>query len=299
MPASVINQIVNLHRAQLQGIIELGGVRRVRALYEDARVELEDKLAALRRAGKDQTFSAHHLRMILLQVMDALRSFQADLWPELSRQARDAADLAQRHMVGAIKRMETRYSGLAPVLHVEEAAVFERVYRGVEPTLLHRYHQLVGNYPMITIERVRKNLALGLIQGESTDRMVDRVAASDGIFGREVWRAERIVRTESTYAYGVTNQRCLEETAHEVPRLMKRLVATFDDRTGDDSKQLNGQTVPVDQPFIWMKKTAHGVERVAYMAPPNRPQDRECVVPWRSDYPEPAAHPGPVRPRLP
>jgi hypothetical protein len=299
VPASVINQIVNTHRAQLQGIIELGGVRKVRSLYEQARLELEDKLAHLRAVGQGQTFSAHHLRMILVQVMDGLRGFQADLAPELSKQARHAADLAQHHLTTSIKRMESQYSGMTPSLRIEEAAVFDRVYRGVEPTLLHRYQKLVGNYPMATIERVRKSMALGLIQGENTDRMVDRVAGAGGIFDREKWRAERIVRTECLHAYGVANQRCLEETAQEVPGLMKRLVATFDVRTGKDSIQLNGQAVPVDRPFVWMKQTKAGVERVEYMAPPNRPNDREVVIPWRVGYPEPKAEPGPVHARMP
>ena len=40
MPASVVTQIVNLHRAQLQGVIELGGVRKEcsLALIDDAAV---------------------------------------------------------------------------------------------------------------------------------------------------------------------------------------------------------------------------------------------------------------------
>ena len=299
MPASVVNAIVNLHRAQLQGVIELGGVRRVRAMYEEARAELEAKLAAMRRAGEGMTFGAQHLRIVLLQVNDGLRTFQQDFGPELSRQARVAADLAQRHLVGAIKKMERRYSGVEPVLRIEEAGVFQGVYRGIEPTLLHRHHTLMSAYSMPTIERVRKQLALSMLSNETVDQAVNRVAASGGIFDRERWRAERIVRTESAYSYGQTTQRCMEHTAHEVPGLLKRLVTTFDSRTGKDSVVLNGQTVPVNKPFVWMKKTKAGVERVEYDAPPNRPNDRECVVPWRRDYPEPAAKPGPVTPRMP
>ena len=155
MPASVINQIVNLHRAQLQGIIELGGVRRVRKLYEEARSELEAKLAVLRRAGEGQTFSAQHLRLVLLQVRDGLRDFQADFGPELSKQARMAGDLARHHLVTAIRRLEKRYSGIEPILQVEEAAVFQGIYRGVEPSLLNRHHKLMSAYSLPTIERVR------------------------------------------------------------------------------------------------------------------------------------------------
>ena len=91
----------------------------------------------------------------------------------------------------------------------------------------------------------------------------------------------------------------MEEVSHEVPGMMKRLVTTFDQRTGEDSKQLNGQTVPVNADFVWMKKTKLGIERVTYAAPPNRSNDRETVVPWRADYTAPAAHPGPVTPSMP
>ena len=299
MPASVVNAIVNLHRAQLQGVIELGGVRRVRAMYEEARAELEAKLAAMRRAGEGQTFGAQHLRMVLLQVNDGLRTFQQDFGPELSRQARVAADLAQRHLVGAIKKMERRYSGVEPVLRIEEAGVFERVYKGVEPTLLHRHHTLMSAYSMPTIERVRKQLALSMLSNETVDQAVNRVAASGGIFDKERWRADRIVRTESSMAYSVVNQRCMERTSREIPDLRKRWVETMDNRTGEDSKELQGQTVRVDQQFVWRKKTKHGTEEVRLDGPPNRPNCRALVLPWRAEYPGKQVTSGPVTPKMP
>jgi len=300
VPSSIVAQVINLHRAQLQGVIELGGVRKVSSLYETVRAELEAELAGLRRAGKDQSFTAFHLRQVLLQVRDGLKVFQSGLATQLDNNGLATATLAQRHVVSAIKAFEKRFSGAEPVLRLEEAGVFARVYRGIEPTLLMRYHKLVGNYPMPTIERVRNQLALSMIRGDSVDQTVNRIAAKGGIFDHERYRAERIVRTEGAYAYGVTNQRSLHEVAHEVPGLMKRLVATFDQRTGDDSKQLNGQTVPFDHPFVWMKPVkGGGVERVEYLQPPNRSNDREVSIPWRADYHGAPAHSGPVDPRMP
>ena len=299
MPSSIVARVINLHRAQLQGVIELGGIRKIRSKYETIRAELEAELADLRRGGKGDTFTAYHLRQVLLQVRDGLKVFQSGLATELDNNGLATATLAQRHVVGAIKAFEKRFAGTEPVLRLEEAGVFARVYKGVEPTLLMRHRKLVGNYPMPTLERVRNQLALSMIKGEGVDQAVNRIAAKGGIFDREMWRAERIVRTEGSYAYHHVGQRSMEELSTEVPNLMKRLVATFDARTGDDSKALNGQTVKVNEPFIWLKKTNHGVERVAYMAPPNRPQDRETVVPWRQDYHGAPAHPGPVDPTMP
>lgn len=64
---------------------------------------------------------------------------------------------------------------------------------------------------------------------------------------------------------------------HDRPssRVYKRLAATHDKRTGDDSRLLDGQTVPLDQPFEdwWYGGT--------YDHPPNRLNDREVVTPWR------------------
>lgn len=300
MPSSIVAKVINLHRAQLQGMIELGGIRKVRSLYETVRSELEAELASLRRAGKDQSFTAFHLRQVLLQVRDGLKVFQRGLATELDNNGLATATLAQRHVVGAIKAFERRFAGVEPVLRLEEAGVFARVYKGVEPTLMHRYHKLVGNYPMATLERVRNQLALSMIKGEGVDQSVNRIVAKGGVFDRERWRAERIVRSEGAYSYGVTGQRALGEVAPQVPGLMKKWVETMDARTGDDSKEMNGQTVAWNEPFIWMKRTAHGgVERVEVMHSPNRPNDRSCVVPWRQDYHGAPAHPGPVEPRMP
>jgi len=298
VPASIVQKVVNLHRAQLQGLIELGSIRKMRKVYEDIRAQIEAELASLQRAGKSDTFSAHHARVILLQVRDGLREFQRQFGSQLNHDGEAAAVLAQCHTVNAIKQFERRFTGTEPILRLEEAAVFRGVYRGVEPTLLDRYHKLVGNYPMETIVRVKNQLAVSMLGGQGVDQTVRQIASKGGVFDRERWRAERIVRTESSYAYGQTGQRCLGEVAKEVPQLMKRLVATQDDREGEDSKQLDGQTVPWDKPFVWMKKTKHGVERVEYMAPPNRPNDRETVVPWRQEY-HGAISGTPIDPRMP
>ena len=284
MPASIVTQVVNLHRAQLRGVIELGGVRKVRKLYETVRAEIEAELAGMVRVGQGQTFSAHHLRTVLLQVRDGLHSFQKEFAPELANSGEATALLAQRHVVGAIKKFEKRFAGTEPVLRLEEASVFRGVYKGVEPSLLMRYHKLVGNYPMATVQRVQNQLALSMIKNEGVDQAVRRIASKGGIFDSERYRAERIVRTEGAYSYGVTNQRCLNEVATQVPNLMKRMISTFDGREGEDAQEQHLQTVPVNADFIWHKKTKHGVEIVRYANPPSRPNDRAVVIPWRGDY---------------
>ena len=299
MPASIVNQIVNLHRAQLRGVIDLGGVRKVRGLYEQIRAELEADLATMVRAGQGKSFTAFHMRSVLIQVRDGLKVFQTGLASELSNSGEATALLAQRHVVGAIKAFEKRFAGTEPVLRLEEASVFRSVYRGVEPSLLMRHHKLTANYPMATIQRVQGQLAMSMLRGDGVGDAVRRIAAKGGVFDRERWRAERIVRTEGSYAYGVTNQQCLAEVSHEVPGLMKRMISTFDGREGEDAKEQHLQTVPYDAEFVWHKKTKHGVEIVRYQNPPSRPNDRAVVIPWREDYHAARSHPGAIAPSLP
>lgn len=286
MSLSVVDQILKLHRAQLKGVIELRGVKSVKSLYEQARADVETKLSALKTAGKDQTFTAHHLRQVLVQVRDGLKVFERGLHGSLKQNGKLAATLAQRHTISSVKLLEKKFTGTVPILQVEDAAVFRRVYDDVEPSLLNRYQASISNYGIPTIRKVRDALAQSIIENETVDEAVDRVVdAKRGIFAQERWRAERIVRTEMSYAYGVTNQQTMESVADDVPDLQKKLIATFDDRTGDDSKDLHGQTVPWDQPFLWEKRTKKGgVELVEYMQPPNRPNDREVVIPWRDGW---------------
>lgn len=78
---------------------------------------------------------------------------------------------------------------------------------------------------------------------------------------------------------------------HDRPgsRMYKRLVATHDKRTGKDSLVLDGQTVPLDQPFqdFWYGGT--------YPYPPNRLNDREVVTPWRDLWGAPPRTPARAR----
>lgn len=279
--ASAIAQVVKLHRQQIAAVIELRGVEKMRVLYEKARADIEAQLSFLRRAGKGQTFTAQHLRMVLLQVGDGIRSFQDAMGVHLTREGQLASTLAQRHLIQTVKVCEREFTGLAPALSVDRAAILRGVREDIMPSLLERYEASKELYGLPAIERMKDTMAQSIVQNEAVDTTVNRLVSSEGIFDGERWRAERIVRTELAYTYGATTQATMEQMRdRDLPGMMKRLVATFDERTGEDSEELDGQTVPVDEPFVWEYVTKHGAERVEYMHPPNRPNDREAVVPW-------------------
>lgn len=299
--ASLIRELIDLHRRQLFGVIELRGVGRMRHLYADARGELEGKLRRLVRAGRSDTFTAQHMRMVLAQVADTAKTFEGELVHHMESTGRLAGNLAPRHLVSMVDRMETKFGRMTPVIQAAQAGVVRGVYPGVARTLLDKYKTSAKLYGPQALTEIRGSLAHAIIQGEPVDDAVGRVIESGGIFDRQRWRAERIVRTEMAYTYGVTNQRAMEELKPAVPRMMKRLVATHDNRTGEDSEELDGQTVDIDKPFIWVVKDSRGAPTgkiVPYMQPPNRPNDREVVIPWITTWGSPGEA-GPVTPTEP
>lgn len=302
--ASLIREIVDLHRRQLFGVIEVRGVGRMRKLYSDARGELESKLRRLTRTGRGDTFQAQHLRMVLTQVADTVATFQKDLVHHMDTTGRMAGNLAPRHLVSMVGKMEAKFGEMTPVVQAAQAAVVRGAYPDVARTLLDKYRESAEFYGPETMRAIRTGLAHSIVQEETVDEAVGRVVESDGLFDAQRWRAERIVRTEMSYSYHATNQRGLEQLAPAVPKMMKRLVTTHDDRTGEDSIELDGQTVPVDQPFVWVVKDARGAPTgkvVRYMAPPNRPNDRETVIPWVAGWADPSqvTDLGGVRPSVP
>jgi hypothetical protein len=223
--------------------------------------------------------------MVLVQVRDGVAQFESVLAEHLGQEARGAGLLAHRQVVREIKAGTKAFTGHTPVLRAEQAAVAEGLVAKVKPSLIRHHVSSARRYGPETTRAVEHQMALSLTSGESVSEAVDRV--QDTIAG-ERWRAERIVRTEMSYSFGVTKQASMEALAQELPdRLQKRLVATHDDRTGDDSLQLDGQTVDVGHPFVWHVKNSKGAPTgkvVFYMQPPNRPNDREVVVPWRSSW---------------
>lgn len=297
----LIREIVALHRAQLAGIIEVRGVGRLRGIYASSRTELEDRLASLKRDGKGQTFAAVHLQLVLAQVVEALRNFEAPFREHLHQTGQLAGVVAPRQVAQMIGRVETARGAMTPVIAAEQAAVVRGVYPSVAPTLLQRYRDSAKRYGPQALLSIRDGLSRSLVQGETVDQAVDRLVKAGGTFDGQRWRAERVCRTELSHAAGVTTQRAMEGFRMSMPKLLKRWVETRDDREGDDSKDLDGQTVPVDQPFVWVVKDSKGRPTgkiVRMMQGPNRPNDRSLCIPWQSAWgnPETVAPAGPVKP---
>ena len=97
------------------------------------------------------------------------------------------------------------------------------------------------------------------------------------------WRAQRLVRTEMHNIFNASKILSYSEVKKEyLPDLKKALWHPMDERTADDSLKLRKihPVVSIEQPFVFKWK---GEKRV-FMNPPDRPNDRAVLVPYREKW---------------
>jgi len=143
------------------------------------------------------------------------------------------------------------------------------------------YKASLGRFGAVLLHAAEGAAAATVLLGRPHRAGVDHVAlAMRTAAAAHAWEIQRIAETEASAAYNTAQLEML--LAQDVPgdRMMKRLVTTFDSRTGRDSVLLHGQVRPVREPFF------DSYRGHFYMAPPNRPNDRELMVGHRPAWGE-------------
>lgn len=282
---SFAEKLLEAHFRQLQRVVERQGVRGLRALYGEARKDLEARLLAMSPNAKA---SLAELNAIRAQTSAAIEALGSKLLAHTSGTSRLAAELGARHGVQEFAKLEAHYTGTAPVLDIDRASVFAGMAAEHDRSLLTRHREATQTWTKSQIAAMEKKLAVGSLVGKSQHDMITEVAGAAGMLEDERWKAERIVRTEGLYGHNLVKWDAIKRTEKEIGRkLYKRLIETFDERTGDDSFLIHGQTVRVSKPFVWMRPTrGGGWVRESFMFPPNRPNDRATVIPWDPEWEE-------------
>lgn len=281
---NLAEKVFQAHLEQLSRHVERNGVGGLRKLYAQARGEI---VARLRKFGTgSKQAEAVQLRAMLAQVDAVMENLGKEVAKLLQDTGRASVELGAQHGVDEFRVLAKQFTGTVPIVNVDVPATFGGLVKGVDRSLLRRYRRQAQTWSLRAIDRIEQQLKVATMTGQQMDRVVDEVLGLKGFEG-ERWQAERIVRTEAAYAHGASKQRAMELTQEELGGpLHKRLIETFDDRTGDDSFLLHGQTVPIDKPFRWKAKRGGKWVVIDYMHPPNRPNDRAVVIPWDPTWEE-------------
>jgi hypothetical protein len=153
------------------------------------------------------------------------------------------------------------------------------------------HRESMTKYGARIVTKMESQLGESLIAGESPN---DAVARIETVAKGEWYQAERIVRTETAWAFNATQADGMVDAASELDDLYMRWSEHVDDETGEplddrvaaDSLALHGQVVRPGGEFL-MPGSADVQESLqgrGWPFPTDRPNDRACLAPWRPGW---------------
>lgn len=273
----------------------------------DAHRELSERIRSGITTGSATPTSIADMRGTLAAVEDVLHGVTREIGRAALTLGSDAANGAVGATFDYLQDANQRFLGRA--LPIRESAMFDRATSGTRASILRRLASLDGEqersvddpdadaeippssmlrpggvlsrYSIATVGAFEDVLRVGMLTGKPWgDVREELVTKSPFLQGAPKSWAERIVRTETMGAYNRAGWESIREADDELGDMVKILSAVFDDRTGWDSYQVHGQIRRPDEAFAWRGGL--------YQAPPNRPNDREVVVPHRIAWPIPS-----------
>lgn len=233
---------------------------RLLAIALEVQGALERRLKAL----APERYTTQEVRVLLTQVRAVVELLGVEFGKRMGNELRNigevAAKIGRDGLVDQVAAWAGKFQG-----SVRRIAPAEVAGDLLDEGLLEYYESSKETYGLETIARMRGVLTKSVLEGKTVAQASEALTAAIDL---PDWRAERIVRTEQSFA---SHRRQIEDAKALDLGLVKQLVTTFDDRTGDDSKFVDGQVRELDEPFS--DNLGH-----VYQHPPNRPNDRETVV---------------------
>ena len=263
-----IQEVLGLEKDQAESIM---------ASYQEARRDLIDRLSRL----PPNKFTAVHLRGVLDQINGAIAAINKNLRGDMYDGAFEAAKMGASHLFHEIKSFDQQFTGAVTPINLNAAVVAQDTANH----LTSKYETNLAAYGNDLSTQISNGLFAASIGESSYSEVVGRVSQ---FFTAEEWKLHRVVRTELHNIYNVgklTGFRQLkgtDESPGDIPDLLKTCMAPLDQRTGDDSKYVAhlNLAIPINEPFEYVWK---GKQR-SYMHPPDRPNDRQILVPYRTEW---------------
>lgn len=300
--------MAEFHRAQeahverLNRAIDVGGVARLRKVYDQAQGDLERKITkSIKRSSSP--FTVQQYRLMLAQLRQGQIEIARHLGDASAAATIETQTAAIQSLVATVKRIDKQHGTVTDIrMPIEEIARFAGVTHPKRSSLLVQNRASMAVHGAKLIRSLEGELAQSLAAGETNGDAIDRVAKRGDM---EFWRAERIVRTEQAYAFNATQHAAVHETAKSVGQLYERWTelvtdsgSPMDDRVGADSVAMHGQVARPGESFVMPPWAAtihltnrYGKSKVgpdllggSWDHPPNRPNDRATLMPWRPEW---------------
>lgn len=258
----------------IQSVLKLEDVqaRSLLKRYREVRGDLRDRLDSIRA----DTFSAQQLRGVLVQVDGAIAAMNESLKEGISTGAQKAALTGVDNSLKEIKHFSSMFGGAVQPINLNNVLIAQDTTN----LLLSKYDTSLDAYSQGIRSQVSNVLTNAAIEEIPFSEITARMGQ---FFLGEEWKLTQIARTELHNVYNLGKLNSMTEVQERyLPNLQKTLFHPMDARTGADSKFVNEEhlVVDLDKPFEYTWK---GVKR-SYMVPPDRPNDRSILVPYRSNW---------------
>lgn len=265
-----VQDIAESHINQI-GDLEEEEAKRILKLYKRVRHELRDRLDML--PGGD--FTSQKLQGALLQVDLAINEMNRMLNKEMTAAGELAATQGIEDLIKELGKFNKKFTGAVVPISLDAV----RIGADTNNLLINKREASLQAYSQSMRSMFSQKLSEATVAQTGTSEVVAQMSK---IFIGEEWRLHRIVRTELHNIYGLGKLTGMRESLDVMPDLKKTLFHPMDSRTGKDSVRLsqNNPIVDIDEPFI---EYSTG-KRLEYMAPPNRPNDRAILIPYRAGW---------------
>lgn len=291
-------QTILINRKQAYDYTTRVGQDRVVQLLKQSSKDLERRLKRVNpNLLKEGAFTPTAMRATMGQIEDLMKQL---MLPGMRSSVVDAKRIAiALGKVDGLKNlvaMDARFAGVASTARLGVAMQLDPKAKGVDSSVLRRLATqypdvkpgagILERYGMNVVGKFEDRLRVAVVTGKPWNEVrEDLIDESTWLQDSPLYWAQRIVRTETQGAYN----RSLLDQGIETQEILggdmvKILVAGFDDRTAWDSYQVHGQIRRLEEPFEYNMKDG---TTVAYMNPPNRPNDREAIVFHRMEWPIP------------
>lgn len=260
-PAPRINpelrQALATHQTAIRRL-SLSNARALVTLTEEAGEELMKQIRPLAPRRFSSAKASAHVRQLRAITNELGEKLGEDIGELLEDTGTRGSQIGRRTLVAQVNAQVSQFS--IPPVRFQFAADL------LDEALLEHYAVSADFYGSGAIRRMRLSIAAGILRGESLAAVWERMAIDVGI---PLFRAERIVRTEASFA---THRRQLLDLRKDGgPNWWKQLVTLFDRRTGADSKVIHGQRRRLNRPF----RRSNGE---LFDHPPDRPNDRGTMI---------------------
>ena len=271
----------NLLNYQLFGLnsLDTEQLKRLRPLLNHTEAELSAELDSF---SEDQ-YSYKKRRQTLIAIRASLDKVEEILRDDFEKEVKAYYDLGQSMAETEVKQFNTDQAIQTPSISKLKTSIDQNKF------LINNAEASLRTYTAEIRQTVSNAITQGMLAGRTGYEITSNLKRYLNI---KKWRIQRIVRTESHKIYNSAKLITYGQFKKEdFPDLMKRLVHRWDHRTGEDSKQLSqiDPAIPLNQPFVFTYKYRRkdGVVKKykrVFMTPPDRPNDRATLIPFRQAW---------------